>query len=65
MSVKLLPPTEGYCNECEATVYLFDIPCEEFPGYEDLKGDTVTLCRDCLEYEGHPEYEYPELIYVR
>ena len=65
MSAKLQKPTEANCNECDVTadfpdVDLFDIACEEFPGYEDLGGQTVTLCRDCLEYEGHPEYEYPE-----
>ena len=60
MSVKLLKPIEATCNECDVDMDLWDIPCEKFPGYEDLEGDTVTLCRDCLEYEGHPEYEFPE-----
>lgn len=52
----LYAPTGTECEECGSTKDLHDIAGLNFPGYEDLVWKNVTICRECLDYEGHPAY---------
>jgi hypothetical protein len=60
----MYPAEYETCAECESKKDLHDIACDDFPGYEDLDG-RVTLCWECLTYEGHPPYKTAERELVK